>query len=365
MRLKPRINMRINEALTIAAMLYTSSLWCITPRNIDNDYPDAISRCALPTDTNVTEKFQSDDFQGPWIVWLMSFPNSGTSYTMRLVKQTSQTLVATNYQKTESYEGRQLHPVYSNYSVGPFWPDPNQTKYLRPSSYVLTKTHCGTRCNDCRPSDYLNDPLSFTRKCFSGSISKVTSNGEQKTVNVAYSSKLVYKAIHLIRDPYDNIVSRFHLERHRMEKEKDKEALSLYPDSQEGFRRFCQDQDDKFLSEVEVSWLAENEGMRNVLCRDDFYRYVLWHNLAFTTTKDILKLPTYILHYEDYSDSFDMTVSKLLSFLDLKQAGEPYPFKKGHTYEDYFSQEERKAVKEAMKASSIPETWQNIQHYFK
>jgi hypothetical protein len=356
--------MRIHEAFTFAALFYTCTLWCITPWNIENDYSDATSGFDFLIDANITEKFKADYFRGPWVVWLMSFPNSGTSYTMRLVKQTSQTLVATNYQKTESYEGRQLYPVYSNYSVGPFWPDPNQTKYLRPSSYILTKTHCGTRCNDCRPSDYLNDPLSFSRKCLSGSKSKVTSNGEQQTVKVAYHSKLVHKAIHLVRDPFDNIVSRFHLERHRMEKKKDNEALARYPDSREGFRHFCQNQDDKFLSEVEDSWLADNEGMRNVLCRDDFYRYTLWHNLAFTTTKDIMKLPTYILHYEDYSDSFNKTVSKLLSFLDLEQASEPYPFKKGHTYKDYFSQDERKAVKEAMKASSIPETWRNIQHYF-
>jgi hypothetical protein len=150
-----------------------------------------------------------------------------------------------------------------------------------------------------------------------------------------------------------------------MEKENDTEALAFYPDSRKGFRRFCQDQDDKFLPEVEHSWLAQNEGMRNVLCRDDFYRYVQWHNLAIATTDDILKLPTFILHYEDFSDSFNETLSKLLTFLDLEQVSEPYPFRKGRTYDEYFTQDERNAVKNALKASSVPQTWQNIQHYFK
>lgn len=45
---------------------------------------------------------------------------------------------------------------------------------------------------------------------------------------VADNSKLVHRAIQLIRDPCENIVSRLHLERHRMEKEKDNEAPALY-----------------------------------------------------------------------------------------------------------------------------------------
>jgi hypothetical protein len=150
-----------------------------------------------------------------------------------------------------------------------------------------------------------------------------------------------------------------------MERANETEAVARYPDSRKGFRRFCQDQDDKYLSEVKSSWLAQNEGMRHVLCRDDLYRYVQWHNLAFSTTEDVLKLPTYILHYEDFPGSFNETVSKLLDFLDLKQTGKPYPFRKGHTYDGYFTQDERNAVKKAMQASSNPQTWQNIQHYFK
>jgi hypothetical protein len=350
------------KAFTVAVLLYISIPWYTSPRGTEHLSSDT-DTVAGHVPINTGQK----DFElvlGPRIVWLMSFPNSGTSYTMRLVKESSQTLVATNYQKTVSDESHQLIPVYSDYSSGPFWQDPSQ-KYVHPSNYVLTKTHCGTRCNDCRPSSYLYDSLSFTRQCLSAVKSEVTSNGDEQTVKATYDSKLVHKAIHLIRDPYDNIVSRFHLERRRMERANDTEAVARYPDSREGFRRFCQDQDDKYLSEVKSSWLAQNEGMRHVLCRDDLYRYVQWHNLAFSTTEDVLKLPTYILHYEDFSGSFNETVSKLLDFLDLKQTGKPYPFRKGHTYDGYFTQDERNAVKKALQASSNPQTWQNIQHYFK
>jgi hypothetical protein len=58
-------------------------------------------------------------------------------------------------------------------------------------------------------------------------------------------------------------------------------------------------------------------------------------------------------------------LSELLTFLELEHAGEPYRFRKGHNYDEYFTKDERNAVKKALKASSIPQTWQNIQHYFK
>lgn len=302
----------------------------------------------------------------PWprIVWLMSFPNSGTSYTMRLVSRTTHTLTATNY-ITESSQGRQLHPVYFNHSEGPFWPGPNQSQYVRPSNYVLTKTHCGNRCNDCVPKHYLDGPLSFARQCSSGSKSEMALDGQEQTVRAMYDSQLVHKAVHLIRNPFDNIVSRFHLERHKMMKLNATQMLAFFPDSREGFRRFCGYMDYKYKSMVEASWLADKgTAMRNVRCRDDFFRYVQWHNHAFTTTDELLQLPTFILHYEDFVKSFSEKVSELLDFLDLEQVSDPYPFKQGHSYDDYFSKDERNAVKDAMKSLSTPTTWQHIQHYF-
>jgi len=299
------------------------------------------------------------------IAWLMSFPNSGTSYTMRLIARTTQTLVATNYQYTESSEERQLHPVFDDHSEGPFWPDPEESPYRPPPRYVLTKTHCGARCNDCSPLYYLRDTKDFERVCSTGSKLEVTSDGQEESVVVEYNATKVQKAVHLIRDPFDNVVSRFHLERHRMMKANDTESLSQFTDSRQGFRSFCRYMDDKWRDEVEATWMTDEIGiMRNIPCRDDFFRYVIWHNLAFMATDGKLRIPSMILYYEDYSERFNETVKDLLDFLDLKQVTEPYPFHGGHTYDDYFTEQERESAKQAVKIISSKTTWHHVRHYF-
>lgn len=121
----------------------------------------------------------------------------------------------------------------------------------------------------------------------------------------------------------------------------------------------------KWEEEVEARWLTDEVSvMRNIPCRDDFFRYIAWHNLAFRTTDEILHIPTFILHYEDYSERFDETVLSLLDFLELEQATEAYPFHKGHSYDDYFTAQERLDVREAVRIISSNTTWLNMQHYF-
>lgn len=92
----------------------------------------------------------------PDIAWLMSFPNSGTSYTMRLVQAVSNTTAATNYaEECKQDDSGQVATLYDSPS-GP---------YLRqqvfsggmplPKRYILTKTHCGGRCVHCIPGELL------------------------------------------------------------------------------------------------------------------------------------------------------------------------------------------------------------------
>ena len=72
------------------------------------------------------------------IAWLMSFPNSGTSYTSAIVRATTGQRTASNYRQ----ESAIVDEVLPN---GPFYSycpecDENQRGYL------LTKTHCGGTC---------------------------------------------------------------------------------------------------------------------------------------------------------------------------------------------------------------------------
>lgn len=90
----------------------------------------------------------------PDIAWLMSFPNSGTSYTMRLVQAVSNTTAATNYAEECKQDSSGRVATLFDSPSGP---------YLRqqvldggmplPKRYILTKTHCGGRCVHCIPGE--------------------------------------------------------------------------------------------------------------------------------------------------------------------------------------------------------------------
>lgn len=210
----------------------------------------------------------------------------------------------------------------------------------------------------------MKDALDFPQLCASGKAVKRCEGGNgDEIVEVAYDTSTAHKAVHLIRDPFDNIVARFHLQKRR--KLKLNAFEGNFTSSKEGLRAFCRYMNDKHKSDVEELWLDNEISMlRDVPCRDDFFQYVVWHNLAFLATEESLHLPTLVLYYEDYTNKFNDTVARIFDFLELKQQAEPYPFHEGHAYKDYFTLEERKAVKEAMEIIAINQTWQSIQHYF-
>ena len=393
----------------------------------------------LPSKVTSTEfRVSSKSHQDPpdlEIAWLMSFPNSGTSYTIKTIRHLSQTLTASNY----GHENTATHPsipVFASHTTtndhhttannsvtnnnGPFWMEPMaHPEYALPRRYVLTKTHCGMRCVTCGPMKYVETTFSFRRNCASGqgvvaveeettplleSVSTTpqsstpdrrhsrrildltnttyttfrynrtvntihTSNGHSNTTikmigqMVSYSPHRVSKAIHLIRNPFDNVVSRFHLER------KVGKSAQQYPKTVQGFRDFCRalDEDrDLIRQEQKAPFLDASllELLRHVPCRGDFIRYIEWHNLAFATTSD-MELDTYVLHYDWYATRFEKTLQELLDFLELTAVSEPEPFLSGKFYErDHFTLEERQAVRTAFQAMALKTAWQHIERYF-
>ncbi|GKY92974.1 hypothetical protein MPSEU_000266100 [Mayamaea pseudoterrestris] len=292
------------------------------------------------------------------IALLLSFPNSGTSYTLSLIRHLTMTSTATNY-GNELADGREPVPVFDDQPDGPFWYEPltQPANYTHPTSYVMTKTHCGLRCEDCPPQNYVETTFSFRRNCLSGG--RISALGKKEFVN--YPATKVTKAIHLIRNPIDNVVARFNMERR-----KTTASQQLYPKSREGFLEFCQHMNDRYSAEenrahfIHQSILAT---MQNVPCRADFIRYVEWHNLAFATTSD-MQLETYNLHYDWYGSRFNETVDELVTFLDANIRGQPEPFLSDKVYTDYFTYEQRARVKLAVKTMASTETWRHIRQYF-
>jgi len=204
---------------------------------------------------------------GPKVCWLLSYPNSGTSYTMRLVGQASNTTVATNYGQECDLNGNGENiPVNSSLPQGPYLLHPERPM---PKEFILAKTHCGGRCNDCGPSDYLETKESFIADCAKGYSISPSSLTKSR---VTYDPKIAQRAIHLIRNPFNNIVSNFH----NKAKSKEGSVDWQYPNDIDGFRHWCRDLDAKYAVE-EASERAfspyTRELFQSIPCHKAFYAF--------------------------------------------------------------------------------------------
>lgn len=230
-------------------------------------------------------------------------------------------------------------------------------------SIFCRQTHCGIRCTVCPPEKYAESSYSFRRNCFKTKWMEVdAAAGTKERVFSQYPPDRVTKAIHLIRDPFDNVVSRYHLERQL----RDRDAAN-YAKTRDGFRSYCAAIDSLHkANEKRIMFLDDDllEIMQQVPCHADFFRYIEWHNLAFVTTRD-LELETYVLQYDWFSTRFNETAVELLDFLNLPihVKGELTPFVPGKVY-PYFTDKEKRAVQKAFEIMASPISWKYVQNYF-
>eukprot|EP00978_Attheya_sp_CCMP212_P039141 scaffold200979_cov52-Attheya_sp.AAC.1 len=133
----------------------------------------------------------------PEIIHLMSFPNSGTTFTLASVEALTKSCTASHISSQTTPE---VMPKSSN--TGPFYQCKQRDSQL-PEKYVLTKAHCDSFCKQChtyKVADRDTKQKGFERGCHIGN--------EDHPCN--YDLKLVKKNIHLVRNPFDNVVARFH-----------------------------------------------------------------------------------------------------------------------------------------------------------
>jgi len=316
----------------------------------------------ISTDTNSTSSW-------PRVAWLMSFPNSGTSYTGQFVKQASNTRTATNYGEENLLNGKSV-PIFPDHPEGPFYVDPSSSRVRNqlsnPPHYVLTKTHCAGYRTNSPPELYVERITSFARKCASTKYIADSKSGVVLTGR--YQARdMVDKAIHLYRNPFDNIVSRFHLE---LKRQSTHDPLTAgLTKSRKGFRKFCKRMDERWIEHERTSIVYTDEllsVMQNIPCHSDFVRYVEWHNQAHVTTSD-LQLETLLLHYETYAaPTYEATTQTLLDFLELtRKSNNVHVFVEGKEYSrEYFTKDERAAVKNVLQELALQVTWDNLKHYF-
>jgi hypothetical protein len=181
---------------------------------------------------------------------------------------------------------------------------------------------------------------------------------------VQYSPDLVKKVVHIFRNPLDNVVARFHLDR-KVRARTDPYWLDDFPNNKEGFRSWCSYLNANRVDRLPATYQLDStliKAMKGVPCITEFYLYVQWHNLAFATTSD-LQVPSFVFHYEDYSTRFDDVTDELTEFLGLKKVAEAPEFIADKTYGDYYTKEEKHAIASFIKEFATKPTWQNVEHY--
>jgi len=289
-------------------------------------------------------KLYADDPSSPRLAWLMTFPNSGTTYTMFLIQEVTETAVANIYgsafySKDENmiYKNTQdSFPVYQDRLSGPFlFSDHDVPK--SPNSFVLTKTHCNGYCNECPPSRYITNRDTFFQGCRTGVKVRVTDkgptlngmreNGNIKTEYLRHDPNLIKKAVHLIRNPLDNIGARFHHVLKLDHTEHLKNTQNKFTFDFNGFHEYCHYLDSKFWDR-DTEWYTKEqlELAKKIPCHAEFYKYVQWHNLAFSVTNDILGIPVLVIMYEHYHHHLGVTVDRLMKFLGLTKLNSPPKF---------------------------------------
>lgn len=77
-------------------------------------------------------------------------------------------------------------------------------------------------------------------------------------------------------------------------------------------------------------------------------------------TKD---LPTLVIHYKDYENSFEETKEKIFDFLELDQVGINAHFKKGKSYRDYYTDEQIHDISTFIRKFSQPATLRLLSQY--
>jgi len=261
--------------------------------------------------------------------------------------------------------------------------------YFFSSSYTifcfLLFRHCIGYCDSCIP---ILDSEDFEMGCRS---LKTTGGGSDDTDEASsgddaaaatktghreyYSEKLVVKAVHLFRNPFDNLVARMHhgiKRRSRMPrwqtKARLKKRLARFQESTNGFVEWCYYLDNIFKGDFDEIMerefnVVDEKVYRDLPCRTELFRYVQWHNAAIEVLQR-LNVPVHVLYYEDYTTKYNQTVRQLFDFLELEPIHPNSPFLPGKTYDHVYSSGIRVRATKFVKAIASPACFDLIKHYF-
>jgi len=316
------------------------------------------------------------------VSWLISFPNSGTTYTIHNTEHVSQRSSSTNYISEVHYAHYDrlkripVRPDEDNVLNGPW----QRNSSLPMPPVTLTKTHC-TGYDDTAP---MQSSIISTERFLKGCREGVKYRRDNDLKNHAKTKTwydhegLVVSVIHLIRNPLDNIISRMHhgMKTHREEYGMTPEQAKNFMSSGVGVSKWCEVLDRKFwMSPRRVPKKITKHGklkrkpwdlniLLKIPCHSELFRYVEWHNAAIRMIEEE-QFKSMVVYYEDYETNFDETIDSVLDFLNLTRATDPLPFTGGKTYRDqFFSPQIQKATKEILQVIASKELWQILSKYY-
>jgi hypothetical protein len=311
------------------------------------------------------QKASTGDNPSPNLIWLMSFPNSGTSFTIHMTREATNCTTATNYGLEGEIRDKPSVPaIQGPAGVNGPWLELLPHRTTRIAETILVKTHCKGFCSGsfCGAEKTFHTTRSFMIGCLTGNQGIATAKG-MRLVDKTYDKSLVKKAIHIFRNPLDNVVARFHLEYNEKSMAGDSRYTSTFSKDATGFRKWCA-LDNRNRGLVQSHYIDPRlRGlMLQIPCFNEFYRYTQWHNLAFETTR-AMNLTTMLLHYHEFSDNFEAARGRILDFLELPLVGEGIEFDDGKEYGNYYSHRERLAIVGFLREFASTETREQLEHY--
>jgi hypothetical protein len=115
-------------------------------------------------------------------------------------------------------------------------------------------------------------------------LTTTISEAGKRLRGVTYDEKLVQKAVHLVRSPWDNMVSRMHHAIKNAAKLKLPDefiARITTDDPRANMRDWCRYVDSLLPLNVQATFKTNNKNVTDdIPCLMDLYRYVYWHNWA-------------------------------------------------------------------------------------
>jgi len=344
-----------------------------------------------------------DSSDTPKISYLLTYPMSGTTYAMDMIKDSTNMAIATNYEVYRSYrdEENDPRPICMDYTnlipeeqtkegYGfPFWTMSYKSGKI-PTNHVVTLSHCDGYClTPCTPSEYIHTESSFEESCRTvlyherKSSSSSSSSSENKENNnkehnehlqeidlqsVITPKNAIDSILHLIRDPFSNIVSRYHQYLIVQELEQ-----GLH-NSKESFHEWCRDMDtNQTLIELEEEkskhyFSSEIRSMfRKVPCHAEFVKYISWHNhvVEMSWIDNYKSLPIYFEDFANVARREDVA-KEIAEFVGYEVVNLNLPtFFGGKMYRDqFYNREQINAVTELLKLMSFSQTWDMLERYF-